>query len=107
MNFGQQEREPHRTFAGLMRKFSPRVGWFWEAGWLCLSGVHASPAPSLQKNFHEDENLFFRSVTGLAIVGIARGHCIESSEGALGRTSLPPCNVGCAVTLGGILLCQR
>ena len=26
---GQQEREPHRTLAGLMRKFSPRAGWFW------------------------------------------------------------------------------
>ncbi len=71
-------------------------------GLLCLSEVHASPAPSLQKNFPTDENLFFRSVTGLAIVGMARGHCIESAEGALGRTSLPHCNVGCAVTLSEI-----
>ena len=35
--------------------------------------VHASPAPSLQKNFREDENLFFRSVTGLANLGIGSG----------------------------------
>ena len=49
-----------------------------------------------QKNFREDENLFFRSVTGLAILGTARGHCIESAEDAPGRTSLPHCNVGCA-----------
>ena len=82
-NGAQQEREPHRIPAGLMQGFSPRAGWFWEAVCLCLSGVHASPAPSLQKNFREDENLFFRSVTGLAILGMARGHCIESAEGAL------------------------
>ena len=42
-------------------------------GLLCLSGVHARPAPSLQKNFCEDENLFFRSVTGLANLGIGSG----------------------------------
>ena len=34
---------------------------------------NASPAPSLQKNFRTDENLFFRSVTGLASVGIGSG----------------------------------
>ena len=60
-----------------------------------------------QKNFREDENLFFRSVTGLAAVGTARGHCNESAEDALGRTSLPHCNVGCAGTLDGILGCNQ
>ena len=44
-----------------------------EEGWLCLSGCIASPAPSLQKNFREDENLFFRSVTGLANLGFGSG----------------------------------
>ena len=74
---------------------------------MCLSGVHASPAPSLQKNFREDENLFFRSVTGLAILGMARGHCIESAEDALWRTSLPHCYVGCAITLNGMVQLVR
>ena len=42
-------------------------------GLFCLRGCDASPAPSLQKNFREDENLFFRSVTGLANLGIGSG----------------------------------
>ena len=41
--------------------------------------MHASPAPSLQKNFQTDENFFFRSFTGLASVGLARGHCLRAS----------------------------
>ncbi len=84
-------------------------------GRLRLSRVHASPAPSplsrkllalhyasaklfrtaiLRANLAQSQDLLFWDS--------ARGHCIESAEGALGRTSLPHCNVGCAETL-----CER
>ena len=57
------------TDARVLAPSRPVRGW----SWLWLSGVHASPVPSLQKNFREDENLFFRSVTGLAILGFGSG----------------------------------
>lgn len=48
---------------------------------MCLSGV-ARKTVSLQKNFRGDENLFFRSVTGLAIVDWLGDIAVESAEGA-------------------------